>query len=130
MSSALAMVLAAGMAVPGSGPEKVSGKTVQLLDLRGEWEGTWINSFGPADVKLRGNWLRLGGRFTVRFSYSDAGEGKLRLVIADYPRTALYRRAGSNIIICWSTHGKEWPDSIRVTENQEIYILHRVKPGK
>ena len=39
MSSALAMILTAAMAVPASGPEKVSGEVEQGLDLRGEWEG-------------------------------------------------------------------------------------------
>jgi hypothetical protein len=50
------MILAAGMAVPGIGPEKVSGEMREpRLDLRGEWKGT----YGAKDGETASG--RLGG---------------------------------------------------------------------
>ena len=43
--STLVLVLAAGMAIPANGPEKVSGEVEQGLVLSWEWEGTISSSW-------------------------------------------------------------------------------------
>jgi hypothetical protein len=48
MSSALAMILTAAMAVPGNGPEKVSGEIEDGLNLGGKWEGILYHRMGAA----------------------------------------------------------------------------------
>lgn len=40
MSSALAMILAVGMTVPGDVPKEGMGEIEERLDLSGKWEGT------------------------------------------------------------------------------------------
>ncbi len=53
MSTALAIILAAGITVPSIGPEKASGETKEpRLDLRGEWDLTILNT--PVGMTLGG----------------------------------------------------------------------------
>jgi hypothetical protein len=92
MSSALAIILAAGMAV-GNGPEKVSGEREQWLDLRGEWEGTLMHGIGQGSILIReGIWCLN--------NMTDEGRGELRVGRGESRWLGIYRQDGDRLIIC------------------------------
>jgi hypothetical protein len=127
MSSALAMVLAAGMTV-GSGPEKVSGEIEQRLDLRGEWEGTYQVIGGPTwHARLGGGFLAVQtevarSRLAIRFV--DERNGKLRMGWGGRPPLTLgtYKQEGDRVVLSF------W---LGVKANRGLVLdLKRVKLGK
>ncbi len=132
MSSALAMVLAAGITVPSIGPEKVSGETERGLDMRGEWEG-FVHTAEVVHrlVEIRvahGKWkiIFLDGyveEYTPRIV--DEGGGKMSY----RDEFAIYKYEGDSLIICLSLFGRH-PTSFQVNDNQWVFVLHRVKPAK
>jgi hypothetical protein len=139
MSSALAMVLMAGMAVPGNdpNPEKVTGEVEQGLDLSGEWEGTSTDGIAMGEVRLvkdkgkatvHNPAVRAYGRFG--FKVVDEGGGRLRILIGERESLGIYRyQDDDHVIICVSQHGLR-PQSFCCGDGQELTILHRVKPRK
>jgi hypothetical protein len=135
MTSALAMVLAAAMAVPGSGTEAVSGETEQGLDLRGRWEGVYINADeGMMEARLLDGGIGLatgeGGSF-VKSIFSDEGGGKVRFILNDAAKyLGIYEQQGDRVVICFRFADDGWPSSIRIAQGQHLLILHRVKPRK
>jgi hypothetical protein len=134
MSSALAMVLMAAMAVPGNGPEKVSVEIEQGLDLTGEWEGVWLDSKGGTKVRLQDGELFLRPMpctiLLIPFSVKSAGKRQLQLKINGSSHRARYRCEDDRVVICYSEVGEKCPDSMRLDKGREFLILHRVKPGK
>jgi hypothetical protein len=139
MSSTLAMVLIAAMAVPGNGPEMVSGEMKQeRLDLSGEWVGErrfgdgqiWQTELSKGEFKFKEG-KELVSLLPVEF-IKDEGNGRLRI---DFPLIevtilGLYKRENGRIIMCWGELRKERPSSFRAAKAESILILHRIKPGK
>ena len=139
MSSALAMVLTAAMAVPASGPEKVSAEMEQGLDLRGEWEGVWWNASHEAGQV---EWTR-DGWITGKFSYNrfqylhcdmirDEGAGQFRYERFDGDREVfgIYRQDGDRLVLCIGRTGAGRPASFTPDDHRCLLILPRVKPRK
>ena len=137
-----AMILMAAMTVPWNGPEKVSGEVEQGLDLSGKWQG-----------------LRWRGNGEVRRFFIDKGEAwceplvigsrKIRIILNDFNvvdegagafrwywetegfcQFGIYKWDYDSLVLCLRETGKGRPTSFRVDENQSLFILHRVKPGK
>jgi hypothetical protein len=135
MSSALAMVLTAAMAVPGNGPEKVSGEVEQGLDLRGEWEGTWRNPGWPGEaddlIYLSGTKFSISvkGSPFISFYHTivDEGDNKLRF---SEGLAGIYRQDGGRITICLRAADKGRPTDFQAGNGQHLITLHRVKPRK
>lgn len=144
MASVMAMVFTAAMAVPGSGPGAVCGEMEQRLDLRGEWEGTLKSAWGdthPTRLVMKalrsGVTLYLGER-TAEDRYflgtlTDEGGGSQRRAVlavreGEAPLYIIYEQEGDYLTICW----RRWerPCSFRAGNNQDLLILHRVKPRK
>jgi hypothetical protein len=135
MSSALAMILAAGIAIPGDGPGKVSGEVEQELDLRGEWEGTLRNyhgvrsrfRFGNGEVVVINDQMQevMG----ARLSFTDEGKGKVRLRLnGDQVYLGIYRQEGDRFFSCFSSDQR--PTDFRLTKERCLIDMHRVKPRK
>lgn len=141
MSSALAMVLMAAMAVPGNGPEKVSAEMKQGLDLSGEWEGTlskYDRKYGEfaAKVHVSGGRLKAEdntkpGEFVadVPISFTDEGNGRFRFRLNDDQLyQGIYRQEGDRFSACFSD--KHRPSEFKLTGRRGLFILHRVKSRK
>jgi hypothetical protein len=135
MSSALAMVLTAAMAVPGNGPERVSGEMEGRLDLSGEWEGFCFDASGrtyPAELGDGGLDLMAGKQWHWSIplvNLIDEGDGKFH--IPDVPRIqGIYRQHGDHLLLCFRIGSGERPTSFRGGDGQDFLILHRVKPRK
>jgi hypothetical protein len=137
--STLVLMLTAAMAVPGNGPEKVSGEMEQGLDLRGRWEGTfqaWQGGVsGEAQVSNGKIHLRLltvpcgaGRVYEKKWQCTDEGEGKLLLF--ESKRPGIYRQHGDHIIICFRASEKGRPAAFQAEDDQYLLILHRVKSRK
>jgi hypothetical protein len=138
MTSALAMILAAAMAVPGRGPEKVSGETEQRLDLSGVWVGEWKDGGAHADTPLR---VRLRkGVITAKgknwehpdkikiTKVIDEGNGNVRFTLGLESCVGIYRQEADRLSICFCIVPQDRPTSVRPRENQWLFILHRIKP--
>jgi hypothetical protein len=131
MSSALAMVLMAAMAVPGNGPENVSREVEQRLDLSGEWEGIYTTDKEQTlRVHLNRYRVRLENDdcdFAFDNSMVDEGRGRLRF----QGLLGIYQQDEERLIICLGRIGThERPTSFRIGNGQSLLILHRVKPRK
>lgn len=141
--SALAMILTAAMAVPGDGPEKVSGEIAeqQRLDLRGEWKGKlskYDRKYGEiaAKVHLSGGRLKAEDNAKpdefvadVPVSFIDEGDGKFRLRLdEDQLYLGIYRQEGDRLIACFGD--KHRPNEFKLTERRGLIILHRAKSRK
>jgi hypothetical protein len=126
MSSALAMVLTAAMAVPGNGPEMVSAEMEQKLDLRGEWviplpDGSEITASGE-DI-------------THAWKLRDEGNGHFRMTLtflgSEAPMEGTYRQDGDQIALSVRDTADDPFDTGRWSGGGIHYIiLHRVKPRK
>lgn len=146
--SALAMILTAAMAVPGDGPEKVSGEIaeeakLQRLDLSGEWEGKWTYNGVTADVMLRDGELC---RFACRcqqaglirellpFTFIDEGRGKLRIHSpwsGNGQSLGIYRQQSDKLVIYYRDAENGRPTAFRAAgEEHNTLIFHRVKSRK
>jgi hypothetical protein len=131
MSSALAMILAAGMAI-GTGPEMVSGEVVRGLDLRGEWEGTIRHSFGgdrPVVLDKDGVLTEDDGLISLGFflEVSDEGKGKVQIRLGGSARVGIYKHEGEDVVICFCRVDR--PTEFRAGNGRSLLILRRVKPG-
>ena len=142
MSSALAMILAAGMTVPGDVPKEAMEEIEQGLDLRGRWEGflfmgdkrkPWEVAIVIGSEKKQGvasfdlRLLLLLGRVV------DEGKGRFRAsdkyaVLEDI--LGIYQQDGDRLMICYRDASKGWPTSFLSCKDQSLVILHRVKPAK
>jgi hypothetical protein len=125
--SALAMILAAGMAV-GSGPENVSGEVERGLDLSGEWEGTYQVDISDWNVRYGGGVLtywhnQIQVRRQIPMRFVDEGHGKVRLALRDGPpiTPGIYKMRNDCIIMIFWRGGNK--------DRQITFTLHRVKPG-
>ena|SRR5262245_33573684 len=143
MSSALAMVLMAAMAIPGNGPEKVSGEVEQGLDLSGKWEAICyrpgggvlrgqasISEEGGLSISGQQGPARRGGqgRFHIAFGkVIDEGSGHIRS--QNSLGIGIYKQEGDRLLICFG-YDKHRPTSFRAGDGQFLLILRRVKPGK
>jgi hypothetical protein len=142
MSSALAMVLMAGMAVPGNGPKKVSGEVEQGLDLSGEWKGVCRyrnpgEETKSAEVHLKDGklHLKLPSGFSATFLYAviDEGGGKFCLGLDYRSYVGIYKWERDHIVLCIRSPNLGYPVVFEPKGDQNLqnlYILHRVKPGK
>jgi hypothetical protein len=144
MSSALAMVLMAGIVVPGNGPEKVSGEMkLERLDLSGKWEAilflqgdvyrgeAWIGKaiFRPQrELLFTPNQKNVERTFFWGAVPIDEGDGRFR--IGD--RLGIYQQVGDHLRICfWDGEGHgRCPASFKPGKDRVVFILRRVKPGK
>src|SRR5262249_54447851 len=113
MSSALVMVLMAAMAVPGNGPEKVSGEVEQRLDLRGEWEGHcfYMSDKGdspPVHFTCKEPRILIGEDcFVEGIELVDEGQGRVKItrtagVLNQQPSNGIYRHDGNRLLMCFS----------------------------
>jgi hypothetical protein len=138
--SALVMILTAAMVIPGNGPEMVSGEVgwgPAPLDLSGEWEGNAKG--GPEGYMDSGNFRLAGGfiRFQNKphelssFEIVQEGEGCLSVSLrGSIPYQGIYKWQGNNLLICFPDDPCKRPVTFRASEDQHLYILHRVKPRK
>jgi len=132
MSSELAMILTAAMAVPGSGPEAKAAPERPLLP--GEWEGTRTDGAGATwkvvlrDGKLTGTIEEFS--FSIEFKPIDEGDGKMRVKFDDLRCVGIYKRERDRITICFRTDGKERETEFSSGGPRELFILHRVKRNK
>jgi hypothetical protein len=121
MSSALAMILTAAMAIPGDGPEKVSAEMEQGLDLSGTWKG-----FNGDRV--------MEDRFKLLIAKSDSwvdeGAGQVRFKIRGLTYYGMYEQRGDRLKICFAGGGKDRPTRFQGGCGQTLIIVHRVKPRK
>jgi hypothetical protein len=134
--SAFAVVLVAGMAV-GSGPEKVSVGVEQRLDLRGRWEGVWLDEAGREWEATSENGAVFGDTLAfVRFirarDVADEGAGRVRVF---YPRVGspalgIYQVRGDCFLICFREARLGRPTAFRGGDGQNLITLRRVRPGK
>jgi hypothetical protein len=139
--STLVLMLTAAMAVPGNGPEMVSGevKLTDPLDLSGEWLGVWKvykTEYEVEQIDGRGAWSIRGfpkgiqagmrGSFYLTPNVTDEGEGRLLLKWL-YPSLGIYHQDGDDLIICFRDAREGRPLSFRVGDG-DLLILHRVKP--
>ena len=139
MSSALAMVLMAGMVVPGNGPKKVSGELTPY-PFAGTWQGIMqFEGFADKEIGMT------DGKLTVCPNLGDQpiafsgpaiyqGRGQLRIhmihVLGNGDCLGIHRQDGDRLIICLREPGKERPTSFNTDNHQALIILHRVKPSK
>jgi hypothetical protein len=128
------MVLMVAMAVPGNGPERVSGETEQGLDLRGEWEGVlvWLGRARPVVLSGETLWWRRKGSVEL-WSIDcmiDEGGGKFRFKWVAYPTHGIYERRPDTILMCYGSMSEGRPSAFEVGKNRELLILHRVKPRR
>jgi hypothetical protein len=140
MSSALAMVLTAAMAVPGSGPEQVSAEMEQGLDLRGKWEGYLFQSARkPCRVWLQGTELREllkdGEYVTHKIEFTDAGQGAVNITLAvrgieTISYRGVYKHEDARLLIRFSQSGVPGRTSFQAGTRQCLLFLCRVKPRK
>jgi hypothetical protein len=124
--SALAMVLAAGMAI-GDGTEKVSVETEQRLDLRGEWEGMGVEGWEEAFIRLKEGVLTLemgGKKGTYQVRFADDGHGKFRMSMTDMPprMPGRYEMGEGSVVLTF------WVGAKR--DRKVVIALKRVKPSK
>jgi hypothetical protein len=145
--SALAMILTAAMAVPGDGPEKVTGKIaeeakLQRLDLSGDWKGKWTLNGHTYDVMLRDGALHRFAcpcqqvgliRELMPFTFIDEGRGKLK-INSPWSRNGhslgIYRQQGDKLVIYYCDAEKGRPTAFRAGEEHNVLIFHRVKSRK
>ncbi len=137
--SALAMVLAAGMAVQGIGPDKVSGEVEPPLDLSGEWKGIWEwEDGGRAEIELdsEGRLVILDqGMPTRKLPFKryihDEGRGKLWLSQGKLRKElGIYKQEGDRVVISIRGYCQGRPLSFSLDDSTERFTLHRVKPAK
>lgn len=129
--SALAMILAAGMAV-GDVLEERSGEVEeQRLDLRGEWEGTFRNYHGVRSrFRLSNGELvvvndQMQEVMGVGVSFVDEGKGKVRWRVDDTVYLGIYQQEGDRIFACFSSNQR--PNSFQLTKKRCLLNLRRVK---
>jgi hypothetical protein len=130
MSSALAMVLKAAMAVPGNGPRRVSEEMERGLDLSGGWEGTNYYSNPTQHIALANGkiTISLAGEFPCKTR--DEGRGRFRLTVRGFHYLGIYKWEGDTVILCVRVESNGRPTSFKPGDDQHLLILHRVKPGK
>ncbi|HEY7308374.1 MAG TPA: hypothetical protein VH643_03325 [Gemmataceae bacterium] len=141
MSSALAMILTAAMAVPGNGSEKTSGETTDNLRFTGRWEGTltlcWQdNNENYIAAVLSDGVLTLHRRYdgdpyssSCVFSscvFTDTGKGTVRLRLGKSVYEGIYRIEREDILLCFKTTGKR-PSSFKVRAGTMLFTLRREK---
>ena len=127
--STLVLILTAAMAVPGNGPEKVSGEMEQGLDLRGEGEGTWRWPCGMKDqMKLCQGTMISEDIGPVETSWIiDEGRGLCRFSANKWVMLGIYEQHQDRVMICFREGNKERPRSFKRTDEQHLLPLHRVK---
>jgi hypothetical protein len=135
--STLVVILAAAMAVPGIGPEAVSGEMERGLDLSGKWEGTWLQLDWQVPVERanldEGKLVTSHGPWHSRFDLTatDEGKGRLRLRLSEWNCLGIYEFHDDGIRICFRSADQGYPSSFQVDKGgQRLLILHRVKPRK
>jgi hypothetical protein len=129
--SALAMILAAGMAV-GNGPEKVSGEMEERLNLSGEWEGELYHACGTSfTVSYQGGTLiATNGEQveTMHVQFIDEGNGKLRgTEKGKGDALGIYKWERQSLILCIGLSGRPRPSSFQQDDEHSLLILRRVK---
>ncbi|HTU18289.1 MAG TPA: hypothetical protein VMG10_09550 [Gemmataceae bacterium] len=126
------MILTAAMAIPGNGPEMVSGELIeQGLDLSGKWEGTWQgeDSFIFPLVRVAKTGVRFGeGPSFLDWEIRDEGQGKLSIRTICGTSFGIYEQDGDRLMIC--TDSRKRPTTYRGGDGQSLLILHRVKSRK
>jgi hypothetical protein len=105
--STLVLILTAAMAVPGNGPKMVSAEMERKLDIQGEWT--------PSDL--------LSG-------IVDDGGGNVRMEYRNGWHLGIWKQEGDRLVICLREPGFGRPIDFQVRNEQELLILHRVKPRK
>lgn len=135
MASALAMILAAGMTIPGDVPKEAMEEVGPApLCLDGEWQGTiTYDDKKTQEVSLAGSLLVmwLWSRVAI-FSWEvkDEGWGRFRVTYDGVDRLGIYEWRGEEVALCIQQAGKGRPSSFKPVDGQELLILHRVKPRK
>lgn len=132
--STLAMILTAAMGVPGDVPERESGQIAetQPLALSGEWKGSWSNSSGNFKVIVTREKVSLADNRApiMVWIVRDEGEGRIQLNYWMLTYLGIYRQEGDRLLICLREASQGRPTSFRVSDGQDLLILHRVKPRK
>ena len=132
--SSLVVMLTAAMAVPGSGPEKVSGEMTDGLDLHGEWEGTLQgdNIFCRAVIR-EGKLITHDGTGKTgsnRLQVVNEGDGKIRISLDWTVCLGIYEQRGDDLLIAYRWHELGRPSFLGKDKKQGFLILRRVKPRK
>jgi hypothetical protein len=128
--STLVLVLAAGITIPGNGPEMVSAEMERGLDLSGTWEGTWHWTCGVKfHIELcQGKMTAIGPAKTSWIT--DEGRGFCRFSANKWVMLGIYEQHQDRVMICFREGNKERPRSFTRTDEQHLLILHRVTPRK
>jgi len=129
-----------GMAVSSDGVERISQEIEEPLCFVGDWEGIYQTPFGvtPTEqhkvtiIKGRYSVFMDAGAVNAPCQFVDEGKCKCRMVINSNVSRGIYKRENGRLFLCfgrWNSGGHR-PSDFRVCENQDIYILHPVKPPK
>ena len=133
MSSALAMILAAGMTVPGDVPKQVPEEMEQGLDLRGKWKGFARDDKGlPQQAEMIDGRVILSTRnsATKFASFKDEGGGRFRMDLSRRTLLGIYRQDGDYLALCFRDFKEGGPTEFQGGGGSYLLILHRVKPRK
>jgi hypothetical protein len=134
--SALAMVLAAGMAIV-HGPEKVSAEVGQ--DLSGEWRGTLrrcngrertVTAFFEDDKLSITMHHENGTTRTATYIVINEGKGHLRLSSKVSTRLGIYQQERESLTICYRKAKYGRPTTFRPGDRQMLVTLRRIEPRK
>jgi uncharacterized protein (TIGR03067 family) len=135
MSSALAMILMVGMlrvaGVSAPDSKDVQGKTIPQ-------NSRWIERRGSVwEFRKRGELQTTNGRtgekdFPSRYVVRPmTNPPQIDIITIDGTALGIYRLKGDRLEICWAYPGSERPTKFTPDkEEQDLLILHRVKPGK
>jgi hypothetical protein len=66
----------------------------------------------------------------VPVRFMGEGNGRLRFDIEGTHCVGIYRCEGNRLSICFREVPRDRPTAYRATEDQFLFILHRVKPRK
>jgi hypothetical protein len=133
----LTMALAAAL-LAGSGPEKVSGETVQRVDLRGAWSGTWQDWDGshrnatlyndgvqyPSERGLTG---KSAGDDHILFIPVDwiVDDGNGRFHILHWGQLGVCEIQGDQLSLCFGPASRGYPRALQGGSGQNLILLHR-----
>jgi hypothetical protein len=133
MSSVLAMILVAGLTVPGDVPKEVSWEVEERLDLSGKWEGNVSHQEGISiDAFLEGGrlvewafWMMNDPTTAVSYQVSISGDvpGRFRLTLNGERYVGIYKRSSDAVILCYRLAGRGYPTSFRVGNGQHLLTL-------
>jgi hypothetical protein len=123
--------------VVSNGPEVESLETYCGLDLRGKWQGIWVDGIGREWEATAENGHVSGERpefvnFIHAKHISDEGSGRVRILYprVEPPALGIYQWRDDCLIICFREERLGRPVAFQGGNGQDLIILRRVKPAK